>query len=330
MNGAAAPSARADRFRLLLRETATLDFAASVRNGLTSTPKTLEPRFFYDALGSTLFEAITHLPEYYVTRAESEILGMHAVAIATAFGSPTRLVELGSGSARKTRFLLDQLAHRPLEYVPIDIDASTLEHTGRELLTEYPRLSITAIRADLRSPADTLRSLPPTARTVALFLGSSIGNLDHDEAIALLSNLRSALSTGDLFLLGADMKKPREILEPAYDDALGVTAAFNRNLLVRSNTELGGDFDLSRFEHRAFYDAARGRIEMHLASNAPQRVRIGAYEISFHEGETIHTENSWKYDAETLSTLARSAGFTMEKQWTDRRGWFTDTLMKVP
>jgi dimethylhistidine N-methyltransferase len=329
MNGAVATPARGDRFRLLLRETATLDFAASVRNGLTSTPKTLEPRFFYDALGSALFEAITNLPEYYVTRAESEILGMHAVAIATALGSPARLVELGSGSARKTRFLLDQLAHRPLEYVPIDIDAATLEHTGRELLTEYPRLSITAIRADLRSPADTLRSLPRPGHTVALFLGSSIGNLDHDDAIALLSNLRSALSPGDLLLLGADMKKAREILEPAYDDALGVTAAFNRNLLVRINRELGGDFDLSRFDHRAFYDDARGRIEMHLVSKARQSVRIGAYEISFEKGETIHTENSYKYDTGTLSRLATSAGFTIEKQWNDKRGWFTDTLMKL-
>ena len=318
-----------DRFRLLLRDTNAVDLAASVRAGLTSTPKTLEPRFFYDALGSALFEAITHLPEYYVTRAESEILGMHAEEIAKSFGAPARLVELGSGAARKTRFLLDQLAHRPLEFMPIDIDAGMLERSGHELLVTYPRLSIAAIRGDLRSPADALRSLPVSGRTVVLFLGSSVGNLDHEEAIALLANVRSALAPGDLFLLGADMKKPRAVLEAAYDDALGVTAAFNLNLLVRINRELGANFDLEQFAHHALYDESRGRVEMHLVSRKSQRVRIGDYEIAFAEGETIHTENSYKYDVETLEMLARRGRFAIEKRWTDRRGWFTDTLLRA-
>jgi L-histidine Nalpha-methyltransferase len=318
-----------DRFRLLMRDTNATDLGSSVRAGLAKTQKTLEPRFFYDALGSSLFEAITHLPEYYVTRAESEILGMHAAEIAAAFGSPTRVVELGSGSARKTRFLLDQLAHGPLEYVPIDIDAQMLEHAGNDLLTTYPRLSISAIRGDLRTPADAMRSIPRSGRTVVLFLGSSIGNLEHDDAIALLANVRSALEPGDFFLLGADMKKQRAMLEAAYDDPLGVTAAFNLNLLVRINRELGGDFNIAQFSHRAFYDEDIGRIEMHLVSKKRQRVRIGDYEVEFDEGETIHTENSYKYDVATLEMIAKRSGFKIEKRWTDRRGWFTDVLMKV-
>jgi len=318
-----------DRFRLLMRDTNAVDLESSVRSGLTATPKTLEPRFFYDSLGSALFEAITHLPEYYVTRAESEILGMQAGEIASAFGSPARLVELGSGSARKTRFLLDQLAQGPLEYMPIDIDAGMLERSGHELLMTYPRLSIAAIRGDLRTPADAIRSVPRRGRTAVLFLGSSIGNLDHEDAIALLANVRSALSPGDLFLLGADMKKPRNILEAAYDDPLGVTAAFNLNLLVRINRELNANFDLTQFAHRAFYNEDRGRIEMHLASKRHQCVRIRDYEVAFEEGETIHTENSYKYDSETLEMVAAGGGFTIEKRWTDRRGWFTDVLMRV-
>lgn len=315
------------RFRLVLRDVDTADLAASVRAGLTANPKTLEPRFFYDALGSALFEAITQLPEYYVTRAESEILGLHAGEIASAFGSPARIVELGSGSARKTRFLLDQLAHQPLQYMPIDIDAGMLERSGRDLLSEYPKLSIFAIRGDLRAPAEAIRSVPRPGRTVVLFLGSSIGNLDHDDAAALLANVCSALEPGDLFLLGADMKKPREILEPAYDDPLGVTAAFNLNLFVRINRELNANFDLGRFAHRAFYNGER--IEMHLVSKARQRVRISDYEVAFEAGETIHTENSYKYDADTLEMLAKRSGFTIEKRWTDRRGWFSDLLMRA-
>ena len=318
-----------DRFRLLMRDTNAVDLASSVRAGLTKTPKSLEPRFFYDPLGSSLFEAITHLPEYYPTRSESEILGMHAAEIAGALGSPARLVELGSGSARKTRFLFDQLAHGHLDYMPIDIDADMLEHSGHDLLTTYPRLSITAIRGDLRRPADSIRSAPRLGRTVVLFLGSSVGNLEHDEAIALLANVRTALEPGDFFLLGADMKKSKAVLHAAYDDPLGVTAAFNLNLLVRINRELGADFNVTQFAHRAFYNEGPGRIEMHLESRRKQSVRIGDHEVAFDEGETIHTENSYKYDVATLEMLAKRSGFTIEKRWTDRRGWFSDVLMKV-
>src|SRR5258706_15445084 len=210
-------------------------FADDVRRGLTATPKFLLPHYFYDALGSALFSAICELPEYYVTRAEDEILRSRATEIAAAFGPRVRLVELGSGSARKTRHLIDAvLARQPaLDFFPVDVDAGVLASSGHDLLSDFPRLSITAICGDFRSPAALLRPyLPPSdARTIVLFLGSSIGNLDPVAAGSMLANLRTALAPGDALFLGADLRKSRSILEPAYDDAVGVTAAFNLNLL---------------------------------------------------------------------------------------------------
>lgn len=323
------PAASAERFSLEQLPLAADDFAASVRAGLTAKRKMLEPRFFYDSLGSALFDAICELPEYYVTRSETEILTRHGAEIAAAFGSPVRLVELGSGSARKTRLLFDALLanQRTLDYAPVDVDAGMLEKSGRALLIEYPGLRVSALRGDFREPARALAALPPShERTVVLFLGSSIGNLDPSEAIAMLRNLRTAMRDGDALFLGVDLRKSKSVLEPAYDDALGVTAAFNLNLLARINRELGGDFDLSRFAHRAVYDEQLGRIEMHLASRGAQTVHIAGYEVHFEDGETIHTENSWKYDDASLATLAAEAGFTVEQRWSDGR--FADVLMR--
>jgi dimethylhistidine N-methyltransferase len=323
------PAVSAERFSLEQLPLATDDFAASVRAGLTAARKTLEPRFFYDALGSALFDAICELPEYYVTRSETELLTRHGAEIAAAFGSPVRLVELGSGSARKTRLLFDALLanQRTLDYAPVDVDSGMLEKSGRALLIEYAGLRVSALRGDFREPARALAALPPShERTVVLFLGSSIGNLDPGEAIAMLRNLRPALRDGDALFLGVDLRKSKSVLEPAYDDALGVTAAFNLNLLGRINRELGGDFDLSRFAHRAVYDEQLGRIEMHLSSRGAQTVHIADYEVHFADGETIHTENSWKYDDASLATLAAEAGFTVERRWTD--GLFADVLMR--
>ncbi|HJQ41043.1 MAG TPA: L-histidine N(alpha)-methyltransferase [Thermoanaerobaculia bacterium] len=306
------------------------DFATDVRNGLTAAQKSLPPRWFYDDLGSSLFDAICFLPEYYVLRAETEILTSFRDEIVAAFGSHVRLVELGSGMARKTRILLDALPG--VEYVPVDVDAGMLERSGRDLLNEYPGLSVRAIASDFTRPSIPLSTLPPTqARTVVLFLGSTIGNLDPDAATAMLRDLRSALRPGDALLLGADLRKEKSILDAAYDDALGVTAAFNLNLLQRINRELGGHFELASFAHRAFYDEARGRIEMHLVSRRAQRVRIDALdlEIAFDEGETIHTENSYKHDEASLRALASSGGFTIEKTWTDPRRWFADLLFQA-
>ncbi len=303
------------------------DFAADVRRGLTAQRKFLLPQYFYDALGSALFDAICELPEYYPTRAESEILTTHAREIASAFGSPIRLVELGSGSARKTRYLLDAItAVQPdLEYVPIDVDASILTKSSEALLQEYESLRVTAICGDFRQ---AVRALPHRAslRTVVLFLGSTIGNLDPEGAVAMLRDLGSSLSPGDALFLGADLRKSKAVLEPAYDDPLGVTASFNLNLLGRINRELGGHFELASFAHRAFYDEQLGRIEMHLVSRGAQRVAIDTLEleVEFAEGETIHTENSYKHDDESLRALMEGAGFRIEKAWTDSRHWFTD------
>jgi dimethylhistidine N-methyltransferase len=325
------PAASAERFSLEHLPVASDDFAASVRAGLTAPRKTLEPRFFYDALGSALFDAICELPEYYVTRAETEILTQYGPEIAAALGSPVRLVELGSGSARKTRLLFDAIlaTQRTLDYAPVDVDAGMLEKSGRALLIEYEGLRVSALRGDFREPARALAALPPSHdRTVVLFLGSSIGNLDPSEAAAMLRNLRGALREGDALFLGVDLRKSKSILEPAYDDALGVTAAFNLNLLQRINRELGGNFDMSRFAHRALYDEQLGRIEMHLASRGAQTVRIADYEVHFEDGETIHTENSWKYDEASLAALASEAGFEVASTWRDGRGWFADALLR--
>jgi L-histidine N-alpha-methyltransferase len=336
MTVAIAPLASQSRFQLVQGAAAVADdFATDVRIGLTASRKSLPPRWFYDALGSALFDAICFLPEYYVMRAEAEVLTSHRDEIVGAFGDNVRLVELGSGAARKTRILLDALTERQadVEYVPVDVDAGMLERSGHELLNEYANLRVTAVSSDFTQPSIALaaanRNARDNTRTVVLFLGSTIGNLDPDAAVAMLRDLRKALMPGDALFLGADLRKSRDVLEPAYDDPLGVTAAFNLNVLARINRELGGHFALDAFRHRAFYEETRGRIEMHLVSTRAQRVRIDALdvEIEFDDGETIHTESSYKHDATTLATLAEASGFTIAKRWTDARGWFADVLM---
>jgi L-histidine N-alpha-methyltransferase len=332
MTASVVPLAEQPRFTLIHRDRPAATFSEDVRHGLTATRKTLPPRWFYDALGSALFDAICHLPEYYVTRAESEILTAHANEIAAAFGTPARVVELGSGTARKTRILLDALTaqQEELEYVPVDVDAGMLERAGYDLLNEYPALRVTAVCTDFARPSIPLGALTPrNGRTVVLFLGSTIGNLEPEPARAMLRDLRDALAPGDALFLGADLRKAREVLEPAYDDALGVTGAFNRNVLLRINRELGGTFDLAAFTHRAVYDAAAGRVEMHLVSNRAQRVRIEALalDVDFAAGESIHSESSYKYDQPSLEALARDCGFTIAHTWTDAQGRFADLFL---
>lgn len=335
---AATPFAHDPRFALLRAPAPENDFALDVRTGLTAARKWLPPRWFYDALGSSLFDTICFLPEYYVMRAEAEVLTSHRREIAAAFGPKVRLVELGSGAARKTRILLDEMGTVELstvEYVPVDIDEDMLQRSSHDLLREYPELRITAIRSDFMRPSVPLSMLPLSLlppdprRTVVLFLGSTIGNLNPDESVSMLRDLRSALAPGDALLLGADLRKDRAVLEPAYDDPLGVTAAFNLNLLGRINRELGGHFDLAAFRHDAFYDEPHGRIEMHLVSRRAQRVAIDALdlEVAFDEGESIHTESSYKHNAETLAALAAASGFSVDRTWIDGRSWFADALL---
>ena len=295
-------------------------FADDVRHGLTQPRKELQPWYFYDALGSALFAAICELPEYYLTRAETEILTRHGASIARALGTPDRVIELGSGDAHKTRVLLAAMS-RSLTYIPIDVDASVLA-----LQSSFPNLTVQPIRADYR---DLPSLITPAEETAVLFLGSSIGNYDPRSAVALLADVRRVLMRGGAFLLGADLKKSKTIIEPAYNDALGVTAAFNLNLLARINRELGGHFDLGAFEHRAFLNERESRIEMHLVSRRRQSVPIDSLHIvtEFEAGETIHTENSYKYAESDLQTLAREAGFAIEQVWTDPRSWFADALL---
>ena len=301
-------------------------FAGDVRAGLTAVPKTLPPKYFYDALGSRLFEAICQLPEYYLTRAETEIFETHAAEIVAQAMSLVTVVELGSGSSIKTRLLIEALLARQgdLHYQPIDISETILVESALKLLNDYASLRITA------QAADYTRGLGGIARragerVLVLFLGSNIGNYKPAEARALLDEVRRNLLTGDGLLLGVDLKKSAAILEPAYDDALGVTAAFNLNLLAHINRELDADFDVRRFQHRSFFNEAQSRIETHLVSRIAQTINIRKLDLSieFDEGETIHTEYSYKYDLEMLSTLARSCGFESRQTWFDAEKRFS-------
>lgn len=322
------------RSRFTLRRVAASDrtFGDDVRAGLTAVQKFIPPRYFYDDLGSSLFEAICHLPEYYLTRAEDELLRRHSRAISVVMGDVSRIVELGSGSATKTRLLLDEFTRGAgnLEYVPVDIDPHILEKIARELLSEYPPLHVNAICSDFTRPVRALTDGFGEGRTLVLFLGSTIGNFQPREAATLLRDVRRVLRPGDGFLLGVDLKKSKDILDAAYNDALGVTAAFNLNLLQRINRDLGGHFDLRSFSHRAFYDEEKSRIEMHVVSLREHTVHIDALklEVSFGEGETIHTENSYKYDEEALGRLAADSGFDLAGRWTDSRGWFAEVLLR--
>jgi dimethylhistidine N-methyltransferase len=330
------PATAADlRFRLRVDAQPQISsFAEDVRRGLTAAPKSLSPKYFYDALGSRLFEAICELPEYYPTRAEAEIFRDHAGEIAAAVDGRLRLIELGSGDAQKTRLLLAAVLARQndLYYLPIDISRSALEQSADRLLAAYPDLRISGYVADYQTALRSLRRepLPPGAdRTLVLFLGSTIGNLEPGERIDLLRDVRALLTPGDAFLLGADLDKPEEILIPAYDDPLGVTAAFNRNLLVRINRELGGAFDLAAFHHRARFNRDLGRIEMHLESLRDQSVPIRALgiEVSFREGETIHTESSYKFRPGQIAELAAAAGFELRRTWYDSGRRFGSHLL---
>jgi L-histidine N-alpha-methyltransferase len=301
-----------------------------VRAGLTARPKTLPTKYLYDDLGSALFEVICLLPEYYLTRSEAAILRAHASDIVAAVGDTLEIVELGSGTATKTRLLLDAALARQgtLRYSPIDISRSALDQTVHALNAEYPAITVDPQVADY---FDGLRSFSRNGveRTLVLFLGSNIGNFEPYEARRTLSAVRKTLRPGDSLLMGADMKKDTAVLEAAYNDKLGVTAAFNKNLLWRINRELGGHFDLDSFRHRAKYNSAEGRVEMHLVSDAAQDVAIDALGMTVHfePGESIHTESSYKYDPKQVEALADETGFKVSKTWTDQTKTFTSNLL---
>jgi len=314
----------------LARRDPLAGLAEDVRKGLSAHPKRFLPKYFYDELGSQLFEAICLLPEYYLTRAENEILERYSDEIVASIAGQKTLVEMGSGSASKTRLIIEALLRRQSEllFMPVDISATALESSSRILLQSYPRLKIEAYAADYFAGLAELGK-KPRPRTLALFLGSNISNFDLDEALRFLRALRSVLQKGDALLLGADLKKDPAILEAAYNDALGVTSAFNLNVLARINRELGGTFDLRAFKHKAFYNEAIGRIEIYIESLADQRVRIEKLdlEIEFAAGELIHTENSYKYDKTSIAQLAVATGFELSHTWLDSQERFSSNLL---
>lgn len=307
-------------------------FADDVRRGLRALPKRLPPKSFYDELGSALFEAITHLPEYYLTRAESELLAKYAGDIVDTLGAPVELLELGSGSAVKTRYIIKALLERQrtLRYSPIDISPAALSASTQSLIDEYPNLFVEAFAGDYFELLDGTH-LRSTARTMALFLGSNIGNFEPQEATALLQALRRTLKPGDGLLLGTDLKKAIDRLELAYDDPSGVTAAFNKNVLGRINRELGGNFDLRAFEHDAHYDPVRGAVDMFLIATSAQNVRIRDLDlqVTFTEFESIHTESSYKYDPDDINRIAESAGYRLERCWFDSGFDYALSLLSV-
>jgi dimethylhistidine N-methyltransferase len=290
-------------------------FRDDVVAGLSAPRKFLSPKYFYDASGSRLFERICRLPEYYVTRAELALTRRHLAAIARFAGRGCQLIEYGSGEGVKSRLLI-RAAH-PAVYVPIDISQDALDEAARRLAREFPGLRIHPVLGDFSRPIDipVRRGMP----SVVYFPGSTIGNLTPEEAHAFLSMSRGIAAR---MLVGVDLKKDPAVLHAAYNDSRGVTAAFNLNLLARINRELGANFDLRRWRHYAFYNPAQGRIEMHLVSMGEQKVALGKHRFRFASGETIHTENSYKYSLDGFRELAAKAGFSASRIWTDRRGLF--------
>jgi L-histidine Nalpha-methyltransferase len=306
-------------------------FAEDVRRGLSGSPKSLSPKYFYDELGSQLFDAICLLPEYYLTRAENEIIERYAAEIVNSVAGDKTLLEMGSGSASKTRLIIEALLKKQssLLFMPVDISASALESSSRILLQSFPRLRIEAYAAEYFDALAVLSERQQRGRTLALFLGSNISNFGRAEAPKFLRALRRVLKTGDALLLGADLKKDRSVLEPAYDDALGLTAAFNLNLLARVNRELDGNFNLRAFKHHAFYNEEIGRVEIYIESISPQTVKIAKLnlEVHFEPGERIHTENSYKYDLAGIGQLARETGYTCARTWLDSQQRFSSNLL---
>ena len=295
-------------------------FAEDVVEGLSRPRKSLPPKYFYDAAGSRLFERICRLREYYPTRTELAITRKHLREMARFAGRGCALLEYGSGEGLKTRLLIGALG--PRRYMPVDISQDALERAVPRLARAFPTLRIIPVRGDFSRPLDS-PPIPDGSRRVVYFPGSTIGNLAPDEAHAFLRMSRAQVGARGAMIVGVDLRKDASVLHAAYNDAKGVTAQFNLNLLARINRELGGDFDLRRFEHYAFYEPGAGRIEMHLVATENQTVTIGAHRFAFERGESIHTEDSYKYSIGEFQALAAGAGFRAARVWTDPRGWFS-------
>jgi dimethylhistidine N-methyltransferase len=299
-----------------------------VAAGLARPRKELSPKFFYDARGCELFEAICALPEYYPTRAELSIMRTHARDMAAAAGLDCSLIEIGCGNSEKTRALLEEL--RPGVFTAIDIAREQLETSCNALAESFPHMRVVAVRADFARDFTLPPEADAAARRVLYFPGSTIGNFTPAEARAFLARWAPQLGSGGGALIGVDLKKDPAVLNAAYNDAQGVTAAFNLNVLRHINRELGADFDLDAFRHDALFVAAEGRIEMHLTSLKAQRVTLAGRVYDFRAGESIHTENSYKYEIAEFQALARTAGFESVQCWTDERRLFSVHYLTLP
>lgn len=297
-----------------------------VLQGLASRPRRLAPKFFYDERGSRLFDAICELPEYYPTRTEMDILESCAAEVAGMAGPDSTLIELGSGASRKIRLLLE--AMRPRRYLGIDISREFLRESVQQLAQDYPWLEVHAACADFMQDFE-LPQATHEGRKIAFFPGSTIGNFEPHEALSFLQRVRRLVQPDGALLIGVDLKKDPEILRAAYNDSAGLTAAFNLNLLERLRTELGAEVNPNGFKHRAFYNAARGRIEMHLVSRRAQEIRLQGRRFHFEPGESIHTENSYKYSVEEFHALARGAGLRPRQAWLDPARLFSVHYMNV-
>lgn len=295
-------------------------FAQDVLAGFLQQPKRLSPKFFYDETGSKLFEQITLLPEYYPTRTELRILRDRGAEIAATIPPGAALVEFGAGATTKVRLLLTESAFGA--YVPVDISGDFLNGQASVLRKDFPNLAVYPVTADFTKPFE-LPSELKDAPKVGFFPGSTIGNFDPHEACAFLRSARQILGEGATLIVGVDLEKDERVLHDAYNDAAGVTAKFNLNVLIRINRELGGNFDLSAFAHRAIYNRERHRIEMHLVSLKAQTIRVLGRAISFRAGESIHTESSYKYSVERFIALARGSGWEPQATWTDPDSMFS-------
>jgi len=306
-------------------------YAEDVQLGLFGSQKTLPCKLFYDRAGSALFEQITRLPEYYPTRTELEILCGHGAEIAKEVRPGVTVVELGSGTATKTTTLLQAFSRRQMRvpYVPVDISPAALAEAQERVQSQCTRVSVRPVVADFSQGFGFLRNI--RGRKLVLYLGSSIGNFDPGPAVEMLSQIRSQLAAGDALLLGTDLVKDPSILVPAYDDAQGITAQFNKNILARLNRELGANFDLSFFSHIAAWSPVKSRIEIYLESLRPQVVDLGLLNsrVKLANGERIHTENSYKYTMPMVREMLELSGFSLDASWFDDRTWFALHLARV-
>jgi dimethylhistidine N-methyltransferase len=297
-------------------EPAKSDFLSEAIAGLSSTPPTLPCKFFYDERGATLFQKICELPDYYVTRTELDILKRNSAEIASHLGARIALVGLGTGPGTKTRILLEKL-REPIAYIPVDISKDQLQNSTKLFHERFPQLEILPVCADYLQPFDLPSSFRKPERNVIYFPGSTIGNFEPRDANLFLRRLADLCGKDGGLLIGVDLQKDRDVLERAYNDSKGITAQFNLNLLTHANRELGADFDLDRWRHRAIYNSSAGRIEMHLISEIDQTVHVANHEFCFRSGEKIITEFSYKYTLEGFARLAAAAGFGFARMWTD-------------